>query len=207
VTAAKATTDRATTLESQIAEVKAKLGTTSIVGAINPLAKVLNDIWSGFGDAVSSKMQAFIAFVFELGIVGCMITFEALGHVSAPSTRSENVSEKPEKIDTAEPVVLPKPQKPKLVASSTKPVGSVKKIITDVLEPAPGERVEIAELGERYRDVCRSEGKPAASMDAFLSEVEAFCRAIGIRRRSINGHLYLLGVKLVTKPATVQEAT
>jgi hypothetical protein len=33
--------------------------------------------------------------------------------------------------------------------------------------------------------------------DQFIAEIDEFCMAIGIKRRSIGGHLYLMDVQLV----------
>jgi hypothetical protein len=82
------------------------------------------------------------------------------------------------------------------VASTATPVGSVRRILTDNLESAPGKRVEIAEVGTRYREVCRAESKRIASMDDFVAEVKVFCETIGIRRLTIRDKVFLMDVML-----------
>ena len=52
--------------------------------------------------------------------------------------------------------------------------------------------MEIAEIGNRYRDVCKAEGKRAVSQDAFIAEAAAFCEAVGLNRKTIGVHLYLM---------------
>ena len=83
-----------------------------------------------------------------------------------------------------EPVIAP-PPKPKLIVSSQVPVGSVRVILTNNLKPAPGKRVEIAELGARYREVCKAEGRRATSMTEFIDAVEKFCEDLRLKRRSV----------------------
>ena len=131
---------------------------------------------------LTARLQAVIALVFELCLVGLMVSYEALGHKSGP-----------------EPVraVTPRRPEPHLIASNpSRQDGSVKRILTDNLERLPGGKVEIAEVGCRYRDVCKAEGKSAVSQDTFIAEAEAFCEAIGIKRKMIGVHLYLMDVKL-----------
>ena len=112
--------------------------------------------------------------------MGLMVSYEALGHKSGPVPMK--------------PMSPPRP-KPRLIASSpSQPVGSVKRILTDNLERCSGGKVEIAEVGNRYRDVCKAEGKRAVSQDAFVADVSAFCDALDIKRKTIGGHLYLINV-------------
>jgi hypothetical protein len=176
----KAATDRFEEIETELKQLRTHKADDA-VGAADPMKALLGTILGAWADLLTAWQKAVFAVIYDLTLVAFMIGIEVLGHTSIKSTRYEDMATKAKKADTPVPatVVMPKPQKPKLVASTATPVGSVKKIITAALESAPGERVEIRELGQRYRDVCRSEGKPAASMDAFLSEVEAFCRAIG----------------------------
>jgi hypothetical protein len=109
------------------------------------------------------------------------------------------VDTKPEPVvEDASPVVIPPAPKPKLIASNPKQlVGSVKRILTDNMESCQGGKVEIAECGARYRAVCKAEGKRSVTKDQFIAEIDEFCMAIGIKRRSIGGHLYLMDVQLV----------
>ena len=91
---------------------------------------------------------------------------------------------------------MPPRSKLQLIASNPSRPGSVKRILTDNLERCPGGKVEIAEVGNRYRDVCKAEGKCAVSQDAFIVEAGTFCEAIGIKRKTIGVHLYLMDARL-----------
>src|SRR5215471_17181799 len=90
-TANKSTTDRARDLESQIARVKAKLTSAENVGAVNPLSHALSQIVPWLGHRIGAMMQAAIALVFELCIIGMMVGFELMGHAAPrrPAARAE----------------------------------------------------------------------------------------------------------------------
>src|SRR5262249_17381679 len=141
-TANKATTDRARDLEGQIAKVKGRLTTSANVGSINPLAQALARIVPSLGDGISAMLQAAIALVFELCIIGMMVGFELLGHAAParptpqaqvqepappvvivpvvpeppPPPPEPKMSEVPKVPKVPKMVVLPPPAKPKLIA-------------------------------------------------------------------------------------------
>jgi hypothetical protein len=203
-TASKATTDRAAKIETQIAAVKSALGNAQNVGVANPLAKALSNIvpWLN-GDAITSRMQGIIALVFELCIVGMMIGFEAMGHPAGASSTLDQSSDRHEPSDLK---IIPPPG-PKLVASNAVVVGSVQRILTDNLENGKGSRVEIADTARRYREVCRREGKRSVTQDEFVEQLEMFCNSIGIKRKSVHGHVYLMDVQLTRLDAGSQAAS
>jgi hypothetical protein len=214
-TANKSTTDRARDLESQIARVKAKLTSSQNVGAVNPLSHALSQIVPWLGHRIGAMMQAAIALVFELCIIGMMVGFELMGHAAPgrPTARAEMperaqevvvVPLAPEPSPAPEPqrLVVPPAAKPKLIATnSDRLVGSVKHILTAHLESAPGDKVEIADVGNRYRAVCRRDGKRAVTSDEFCTELDDFCQAIGIKRKTGGDRLYLLDVRLASLAA------
>jgi hypothetical protein len=214
-TANKSTTDRARDLEGQIAKVKARLTASANVGSINPLAQALARIVPSLGDGISTTLQAAIALVFELCIIGMMVGFELLGHTAParPIPRAEVpdpmppvvvVPLAPEPAPEPEMPVVPPPTKPKLIATNSdrRPAGSVKRILTVHLESAPGDKVEIADVGNRYRHVCRRDGKRAVTTDEFCTELDEFCRTVGIKRKQAGERLYLLDVRLASLAAS-----
>jgi len=221
-TANKATTDRARDLEGQITKVKSKLTASENVGSINPLAQTLARIVPSLGDGISAMLQAAIALVFELCIIGMMIGFELLGHavparptphpeVQEPAPPAVIVPAAPELTPPPEPkmVVVPPLAKPKLIATNPdrRPVGSVKRILTAHLESAPGDKVEIAAVGNRYRDVCRRDGKRMVTSDEFCNELDDFCRTVGITWKNAGEHVYLLDVRLASLAAEYTNAS
>lgn len=206
-TASKAATDRATKLEADAADQKKLLNSLGPIVVVNvqgaEIAKLfrLPDDEAGFA---ASLQQFGIAAVVELIILICLIGWEASRpNVSTPQTLPANVSTKRENVDISEPEtpaaitpVIPAPSKPKLVAVSPTPMGNVNRILTDNLEAAAGERVELADIARRYREVCKGQGRKPVTQDEFVRGVETFCRAIGIKRHNEDGHLYLLDVQL-----------
>ena len=99
---------------------------------------------------------------------------------------------------------MPPATKPKLIATNPdRLVGSVKRILTAHLESAPGDKVEIADVGNRYRYVCQRDEKRTVPPDEFCTELDDFCRAIGIKRKKLGEHLYLLDVRLASVAASV----
>ena len=181
-TANKATTDRASKSELEIRTLRARLSTGGTVATANPLGNALSLLIGSAADVLTARLQAIIALVFELCLVGLMVSYEALGHkAELEPTRT----------------VVPLRPKPQLIASNpSRPRGCVKRILTDILERCPGAKVEIAKLGNRYRVVCKAQGMRSVTQDEFVAEVEAFCKALGIQWRTTNGHLYLVDVRL-----------
>jgi len=212
-TANKSTTDRARGLEAQIARVKEELGKSENIGAVNPLAHALSQIIPGLGEGIGSKMQATIAFVFELCIVGMMLGYEVIPHAtpSRPAARAEVVEHKPQTVRLPpalkpQMVVVPSAPRLKLIATSPdRPVGSVKRILTDHMESAPGDMVEVADIGNRYRVVCRRDGKRTVTPDEFCNELDDFCRTVGIKRKKVGEQLYLLDVRLASLEARAEQ--
>src|SRR5262245_14999869 len=234
-TANKSTTNRARDLEGQIAKVRARLTASENVGSINPLAQALARIVPSLGDGISALMQAAVALVFELCIIGMMVGFELLGHaaptrptpqaqVQEPTVQEPTVQEPapvvivpvvpeppppPPEPKVPKMVVVPPPAKPKLIATNPdrRPVGSVKRILTTHLESAPGDKVELADVGNRYRDVCRRDGKRMVTSDEFCTELDDFCRTVGIVWKKAGEHVYLLDVRLASLAAEYTNAS
>ena len=181
-TSNKATTDRASKSELEISKLRARLSTGETVATANPLGSALSLLIGSAADVLTARLQAIIALVFELCLVGLMVSYEAMGHTFKREHATASIAFRP---------------KPQLIASNPSRLpGSVKRILTDNLDRCPGDKVEIAEIGRRYRHVCKTEGKCAVSQEAFLAETEAFCEAIGIKRRKLGAHLYLTDVQL-----------
>lgn len=181
-TAQKATTDRATKIELEIRALRARLDKGEAVARANPLGDALSLLIGSAADVLTVRLQAIIALVFELCLVGLMVSYEAMSQSYEPACPK---------------IAMPSRIKPQLIASNpATPLGSVKRILTDNLERSPGGKVEIAEVGGRYRNICKAEGKRAVSQDAFVAEVGTFCDAIGIKRKMMGDHLYLVDVQL-----------
>jgi hypothetical protein len=192
----KAATDRFDAIEAELKDLRA-IKPDGAVGSADPLNALLAKILGTWADALSSWQKAAFAVVYDLCLVALMIGIEVLGH-TAPIARPK--PETPaEETPAAITPVIPAPSKPKLVATSPTPMGNVNRILTDNLEAATGERVELADIARRYREVCKTQGRKPVTQDDFVRGVETFCRAIGIKRHNEDGHLYLLDVQLTNK--------
>ena len=200
MTANKATTDAAKRYETQIGAVNAKLANPkgAAIAHANPLGNALALIIGSAADVLTARMQAIIALVFDLCLVGLMIGVEALGHVPASSTRPvlgasvDTLSGHVTKAQLAIP-----PPRPTLVAASNElPAGSIPKIMTAALEPAAGNRVELEEVFAAYADGCQIEGKRAVPPGQFVEPLRKFCKAAGIRIKDEGGHVYLMNVRI-----------
>ena len=188
---------------------KVRLTTSENVGTVNPLAHALSQIVPNLGDGIGPMMQAAVALVFELCIIGMMVGFELMGHAAAsrPPAPAELPKDAPQVVvapvgPEPEMLIFQPAAKPKLISSNPdRPVGSVKRILTVHLESAPGDKVEIADVGNRYRDVCRRDAKRTVTPDEFCTQLDDFCRTVGINRRKAGEHLYLLDVRLASLAA------
>ena len=195
---AKATTDTARRYEAQIAAIKQRqeAQTGAPVGNANPLAAALSSVVGAAGEALTAWHKFIIAVTYELCLVGLMVLYTTLGEVSRKGAPDDLKLTQ----DAVPALPLASPPAPRLAASNPEtPVGSVKRILTDSLERAKGAHVELAELAGRYRAVCREQGKRACTLDAFTTDVEAFCQAVGIKRRKEGEHIYLVDVRLTAQ--------
>jgi hypothetical protein len=116
---------------------------------------------------------------------------------------------KPEPIKAAPllPAVADDPR-PRLVTSNPniQPAGAaIPKIMTAALDPADGERVEIAQAYRRYAQECARENKRPVSPERFAEALARFCKAVGIRTKAMpDGSAYLLDVRLARSDMKAQ---
>jgi hypothetical protein len=212
--AAKATTDTARRYEAQIAAIKQRQSSASgeAVGSENPLGKALANIIGSTADTLTSWQQAVIALVFELCLVGLMVGHTTLGEVGGEPKDTKvalptgadteqthrGIPEIPSIVLPIEPPKFPEPPRPILIASSAEqPAGSIPKLLTSALEPAPGQRVEMADVYRRYRMDCAAEEKRALPPDQFVDPLARFCKVAGIRTKATGQKVYLINVRLV----------
>ena len=210
VTSHKATTDAAGRYEAQIGAVKAKLAASDgpAIAHANSLGNALALIIGTAADVLTARMQAIIALVFDLCLVGLMIGVEALGHVRAfPANLDDTAEDTNDSLPAARPTLtvdpgpmsarLPPAPRPKLAtASAGPPAGSIPKIMTAALEPAAGKRVELEEAFGAYVGACEAEGKRAVPPGHFVDPLRKFCTAARIRIKDEGGHVYLMDVRL-----------
>ena len=188
---------------------KAKLANPegAAIAHANPLGNALALIIGTAADVMTARMQAIIALVFDLCLVGLMIGVEALGHVPVSAGR-ENAARQSDHSAPSPPsaivvdthrvqVKLPPVSGPRLVTANAEPaVGSIPKIMTAALEPVAGKRVELEEAFGAYAGACEAEGKRAVPPGQFVDPLKKFCKAAGIRIKEEADQVYLVNVQL-----------
>jgi hypothetical protein len=131
-----------------------------------------------------------------------MVSFELLGRKQHSQAAPVNA------MRPTPPAKLPEPQGLKLVAAvrSDRLAGSIPKILTAALEPAAGQRVEMAEVYRRYNQDCAAEGNSAVPPAQFADPLARFCKGAGIRTKVEGEHVYLLNVRIGVAQADAQRA-
>jgi hypothetical protein len=191
-TASKATTDRAKELEGQISTVKGELDKPVAVGHANPLGNALSNLLGAKIDNLLSWQQALVAFVFEVCLVGMMISYTALGEV-ATVPEAAKIPEPPEVADPVleAPGVTGKPVL--TVVKKELPDGFTKAFI-ELLKPEPKGKVDIVDFRREYATRTGDQMAPAE----FAELTRLACKKAGIKTAGS----YLLGVRLETRPGT-----
>jgi hypothetical protein len=209
VSAAKATTDRATKLEVDAQKQRdklAELGPLVIVNVQGSAIAKLFRLPDEEADFAATAQQFGVAVVVELIIVMCMIAWEVLGH-TLPTARPEDVAGEAAVASLAfsPQATLALPSRAKLVAANNEPrADSIPKIMTAALEPAAGKRVVLEEAFGAYADACQVEGKRAVPPGQFVDPLRTFCKAAGIRIKDEGGHVYLMNVRLAGNMPTAK---
>jgi hypothetical protein len=192
----KAASDRATSLDSAAAVIRARLATALPVQNPNPLGAALALLLGAGAAALTAWQQAIVAAVFELCLVGVMVIYELLGHVNPPSDRGD------ESYRSVGETVSPRPVVATKALATTSPknkVGSVKTFVRDRLFPADGERTEIKVLMQNYRAWCVQHGFAPMALNTFLDEIEKLCSKLGIEIDvGDDQRVYCVGVRLST---------
>ena len=207
-TAAKSATDRAAKLEADIAAIRAKLGSATIVQNVNPLGSALEQMLGAAAATLTAWQQAIVAAVFELCLVGVMVIYELLGHARQPVQQQIGDARSQKALGAIDEARMTPPQeiKPSASPARRKAVvahGSVKSFVRNHVFPADGERVEIKRLMRDYRAWCAQENVTPLEVSPFLDELEKLCRKLGIETKvGDDQRVYCLNVKLKTAAAT-----
>jgi hypothetical protein len=224
-TAAKALTDRALRLEADMRPIRERLRSAGPIVEANVQGNAIAKLFrlpDAEAEFAATVQQFALAGVVEALIVLSMVSFELLGR-NQPRPAPASEMRRPVRARLLQrwhsrsakactPAVVPEkqnaPQALKLVAvRSERPVGSIPKILTSALEPALGQRVEMADVYRRYSLDCAAEGNSAVSPEQFADPLKRFCKGAGIRTKVDGDHVYLLNVRLGAAPAERQQAT
>jgi hypothetical protein len=199
VLANKATTDKATKLDREIAEISARLAKAPAVKETSA-GKTLGSLLSLSAVSAATFQQQFFSAIVELAIAASLALPELLRPKRAPAAKREeepapSVEGVPDKIEA------PPTPKPRLVSDQPK-AGSVPDIMADLLKPAKGRRVEIEEVFKGYATECQANGERVLTPEQFIDPAQRFCRECGIRTQVIGEHIYLLDVRLARTSVT-----
>ena len=207
-TAAKAATDRAAKLEADIAVIRTKLGSATVVQNVNPLGAALEQMLGAAAATLTAWQQAIVAAVFELCLVGVMVIYELLGHARQPAQEQIGDARSQKALGATDEARMNPPQEIKPLASPARGKavvarGSVKSFVRYHVFPADGERVEIKHLMRDYRTWCVQESVTPLEVSPFLDELEKLCRKLGIETKvGDDQRVYCLGVKLKSAAAS-----
>lgn len=200
----KANTDR---FDQIVRDLKAlrDTGKTSGTGSADPMNALLGKVMGAYAEVLTSWQKVIFAVVYDLCLVALMISIEAMGHVTQAKRRQPEIVEMEPIIETPAPVQnLPKPRRPRLVATTAKPTGNVPAIVAIIMEPGAG-RTSIVDLFKSYRVECANQGKEPADLAAFVLAVKALCKQAGIKIVAEGQHAYLSGVKIKEKRVLTQK--
>lgn len=198
ITAAKAATDRAHKLETKVATIRGKLATAKPTESVDPHANALSRIlllpedWAA--KYVSTYQQLAVAVIFELLTLMSFVAYEVLGR----ETRTQSAPREPvEPQETALRIEPPNRPKPRLVKSDVQKAGSVPDIMSDILVPDKGQRVEIEEAYNAYLATCQTNNLRAVTPDQFIGPMERFCEACNIASQKEGEYIFLTDVTLM----------
>ena len=201
-TAAKAATDRAAKLEADIALIRTKLGSATIVQNVNPLGSALEQMLGAAAATLTAWQQAIVAAVFELCLVGVMVIYELLGQARPPAQQQIGDARSQKALGATNEARM-NPPPPAAARRKAVVAGSVKSFVRKHVFPADGERVEIKQLMRDYRAWCARENAMPLDVSPFLDELEKQCRKLGIEIKvGDDQRVFCLGVKLKTSAAS-----
>ena len=183
---AKAATER------KLAEARAVIKRQGIV-VDDPLAKRLA---AYFPFLTKEQVQLYHPLLVPLGlaILGSLMLAIGLRRKEQPAKAPEPAKPEPAPEPVAAPTQLKPAAPPRLVINNDVPAMLVK-----LVDPAPGERIQVCAVSSAYTTQCRAEGKEPASPDQLASGLKKFCKDAGIKTRTIKGQVYLLDIRLAAK--------
>ena len=212
-TADKALTDRSAKIEADMAPVRDRLRSAGPVVDTNMQGSALATLFrlpDSEAEFAATLQQFVLAGVVEALIVLSLVSFELLAPERQQSPRApsrlarlwqalRSRPREPQPEPSTAIRVPPVEPRPRLVASSAsdRPVGAIPKILTDALDSAEGERVEMADAYRRYAQECAKDSKRPVTPEQFAEPLARFCKGAGIRTKTMpDGSAYLLDVCL-----------
>jgi hypothetical protein len=152
---------------------------------------------------LTSWQQLGMVILIEIIIVIAFVIFEVLGEEPQSkialrlAKRDSELEIEPGPDMRNRITAFAPPPKPKLIASSAEPYGSVPAIMAGVMEPGNArDKAELADLYKAYSQVCRLQGKRPLPPQEFSDALQRLCTELGIRVSHKGEHVYLMKVRL-----------
>jgi hypothetical protein len=184
-------------------------GRPSAAGGPGSILAAIFGLSDKMGDALFSLM---CTVALDFGAVIALLTAE-LRNVEEHKPEPEavtlsliNLSPEPRahsEVDEIGPR-LPERPRPKLAATTRRPIGAVLDFLHDGLDITTGPRTEMADAYMGYATRCKVKGLRPLSVARFVDEMEALCKRFGIRIVAEDGSNYLMDVRLSTRCGTAQ---
>lgn len=190
----KGASDERARLTAEASEIRKRLAAAPAVREGNSLGTALGRLipWLD-ADTASTAQQGLMSLIVELLIAAFLALPELL---SAPKRVASKQQGAREVAEPSKPLAIAAPSKPQLVATADTKAGSVPDIMADLLEPAPGHRVEFGEAYLAYADACRQRGEASMTPEQFVDPLERFCSHCGIPTTVRGSRVYLRDFKL-----------
>ena len=197
VAEAKAATDRANQLEADADRERRELAALGPAVTVNVQGSAITKLFrlpDGEADFAATAQQFGIAAVVELLIMMALIAWEVMRRADAPEFSIEPIQPA---METNSSVTPKAPQPMKLKRKCTEPpTGQVMRIMTEVLEPAPGKSVCLESGYRRYATICQTKGLEPVEPNTYLDAMVEFCRTVGLTTKAKKGRLHLVNVQL-----------
>ena len=168
---------------------KANLANPAAVGHVNPLGNVLSLLIGSAGEMLTARLQAIIALVFELCIVGLMVAFEALGHTgqvaAAPIAPPERAVPPRKRLTRSTAlVVTPNPRQ------------QAAQFGVSCFRPDPTAELPLVRIPSRYKLWCEERGYAALPPDTIANELRGLFDKAGLMIEKRGNDLVVCGLAL-----------
>lgn len=201
-------------LDAQIKAIRSTLKASGAERTENPQGRALAALFrlpAAEAMTASTIQQALLAIILEVIIVACFVAHELLGReVRASANRPKKLGATGPpttgmtKISAVESTPPKELELPKLVASTSIPIGAPSRFYRSAATPNSKSRTSVATLLVAYRSWCYDEGLLAVSADDFVSAIGIICSTVGIETAADGEDFLLIGVQLKRSPADRQ---
>lgn len=190
-TTAKAMTDRAAKIETDMAPLRARLTAAPAAPKTNAFGETLGRWLSLPAASAVSLQQGLLALIVELLIAAVLAAPELL-RSSVPSARKNELSGGiPAEQVASAPAAEEKPTTP------APEFGSVRRFMLACITRTKGEKVMRGAIYKRYLRWCEDQRATPLAIPQFWAEFAPLCAKVAIKLREREGKVYCLDVQLV----------